>query len=102
MKERIKKEMSEWRIHKSINLGDILTMIGMLTAVCIAFLAVWLGLRDDISSNRNQITMIESRMDLQEQQYKYDRLEMGKRFDRLERMLQDIYLKDSPRRNTNE
>lgn len=85
-----------WKVEKRVNLGDILTMLGMMSSLLVFVGVGWLYLHTENARQDERITIVETRqtdirreIDKNQQQvlYRFDHLEalIGKVDDKLDK-----------------
>lgn len=83
-------EKNTWQIEKKINLGDILTIAGMMSAVLLFVGAGWLYLHEENVQQDERILLNETQItNLRREQENYQSLIVG-RFDRIENILEKL------------
>lgn len=83
-------EKNTWQVEKKINLGDILTIAGMMSAVLLFVGAGWLYLHEENVQQDRRILLNETQItNLRREQENYQSLIVG-RFDRIENILEKL------------
>lgn len=68
--------MADWEIEKKLNLGDLLTMIGMFSAMLIFVGTGWLYIHKRIDSNSKRIEVQEVKISAITDEMRRDRAEL--------------------------